>query len=213
MPTVISQEPVSDDWRRRFFLHAENICDADLQFLWGKILAGEVASPGSYSLRTLEVLRSISSGEAELFRKMCGLAFEDGWVMIPGGHIGSAFVEHGITFGSILELQDAGLLYYHNGLVKEWVQSTPPTDVLVSNGIHMQIAWGNGNPLVVPLRIPCVAFTKAGDELQKLVEPNPVMSHLEKVAEYFRSHGVAVKRGTETKMLDGQTVLTFDEEF
>jgi len=40
----VSEDPVSKDWRRKFFLHAENVCEGDMQFLWGKVLAGETAS-------------------------------------------------------------------------------------------------------------------------------------------------------------------------
>ena len=61
LPDKVSEQPVATEWRRKFFLEAENICDADLQLLWGKVLAGEITSPGSYSLRTLEILKHLSS--------------------------------------------------------------------------------------------------------------------------------------------------------
>ena len=45
LPSSVSEQPVADDWRRKFFLEAENICDQDLQLLWAKVLSGEVSSP------------------------------------------------------------------------------------------------------------------------------------------------------------------------
>lgn len=56
----VSNESVDEDWLTRFFEIAKNISAEDMQFIWGKILAGEIVNPGSFSLRTLEVLRNIS---------------------------------------------------------------------------------------------------------------------------------------------------------
>ena len=51
----VSTEEVDEDWKTRFFNIAEDVSSSEMQDLWGKILAGEVARPGSYSVRTLEV--------------------------------------------------------------------------------------------------------------------------------------------------------------
>jgi len=69
LPTDVSPTPLSDDWRTRFFNIAEDVGDEEMQKIWGKLLAGEVTQPGSYSLRALEVLRNMSKGDAEAFQK------------------------------------------------------------------------------------------------------------------------------------------------
>ena len=56
----VSEEPVEEDWTTRFFNIVEDISDEEMQRLWGKILAGEVKQPKSYSLRTLELLKKIN---------------------------------------------------------------------------------------------------------------------------------------------------------
>ncbi|MCW5201127.1 DUF2806 domain-containing protein [Desulfobulbus sp. F4] len=66
----VSAEPVDEDWITRFFNIAEEVSNEDMQKLWGRILAGEVKQPKSYSLRTLETLKNISMEEAEVFRKV-----------------------------------------------------------------------------------------------------------------------------------------------
>lgn len=63
----VSNEPVNSDWANRFFSIVEDISDETLHDIWGRILAGEVKRPNSYSLRTLELLRNITKEEAELF--------------------------------------------------------------------------------------------------------------------------------------------------
>src|ERR1700738_406886 len=42
-----------------------------LQELWGKVLAGEIEQPGSYSLRALDVLSAMTQKEAERFVAAC----------------------------------------------------------------------------------------------------------------------------------------------
>jgi uncharacterized repeat protein (TIGR03899 family) len=61
---------VDSDWITRFFRIAEDISSEQMQSLWGKVLAGEVKKPGSYSLRTLELLKNLSQSEAEQFVKI-----------------------------------------------------------------------------------------------------------------------------------------------
>lgn len=45
----VAEEPVDPDWIARFFGMAQNITTDEMQRLWGRILAGEVKRPGSFS--------------------------------------------------------------------------------------------------------------------------------------------------------------------
>lgn len=66
----VPNDPVDQDWINRFFNSVADVSNEDMQLLWGKILAGEVKQPGSFSLRTLETLRNMSKKDAELFVKI-----------------------------------------------------------------------------------------------------------------------------------------------
>ena len=70
----ISDKEVNSDWSTRFFKFAEDISDEDMQKLWGKILAGEVRKPGSFSLRTLQILYNLTKEEADVFIKLSTMA-------------------------------------------------------------------------------------------------------------------------------------------
>jgi Protein of unknown function (DUF2806) len=54
-------------WTIRLLGYAEGMADPYLQELWGKVLAGEIEQPGSYSLRTLDFLSVMTQKEAERF--------------------------------------------------------------------------------------------------------------------------------------------------
>jgi len=72
----ISEDSVDISWSDAFFNDAAHIFDEDLQILWGKILAGEIANPGKYSLKTLSILRTLSKKDAKLFEKYSQTVFK-----------------------------------------------------------------------------------------------------------------------------------------
>lgn len=65
----VSDEPVDEGWKNRFFNIIEEVTDEDMRDIWGRVLAGEVKRPKSYSLRTMEILRNLAKEEAALFVK------------------------------------------------------------------------------------------------------------------------------------------------
>lgn len=71
----VSDDPVNKDWTKRFFNIAQDISDEYMQELWSRILAGEIKQPNSFSLRTLETLKNMTTYEAELFTKVAKLLF------------------------------------------------------------------------------------------------------------------------------------------
>ena len=72
--TEVPTEEPSDDFVARFFDYAKTISTEEMQRLWGKILKGEIKRPGTFSLRTLDIVRNISQQESELFVRVCQYA-------------------------------------------------------------------------------------------------------------------------------------------
>jgi hypothetical protein len=70
---------IEDDWLNTFARIAEDKSSADLQKLFGKILAGEIRKPGSFSLRTLQFVATLSRDEAH--------RISDFYAYVLAGHI------------------------------------------------------------------------------------------------------------------------------
>ena len=68
--TEVHDHDPDPDWIARFFDGAQDVSSEELQKLWGRILAGEVKSPGQTSLRTLSILRDMTQSEAQDFSKL-----------------------------------------------------------------------------------------------------------------------------------------------
>ncbi len=75
-PVGVENSQLNIDWFIRFFEDAGNISDDGMQVLWSKVLAGEIKQPGSFSLRTLDVLKSLSKTEAEAIQLICSFAIK-----------------------------------------------------------------------------------------------------------------------------------------
>ncbi len=76
LPETVSDQPVDDDWVAQFLNHAQDISNERMQSLWARILAGEVAKPGSFSLRTLAVVRVMSKEDADTFTRFCSVVWQ-----------------------------------------------------------------------------------------------------------------------------------------
>ena len=73
---VPDQEP-DHDWIARYFEYVKDVSEKDVQELWAKVLAGSVRSPGSVSLRTLSMLRDMTSLEARTLKEAMRYRIED----------------------------------------------------------------------------------------------------------------------------------------
>lgn len=72
--TATSEGETSETWFSRFWNYAKEVRDEDAMSQWGKLLAGEVRNPGSFSLRTLSVLRTMDSQTAKRFNTIAKYA-------------------------------------------------------------------------------------------------------------------------------------------
>ncbi len=117
------------DWFSNFVELAENVSNPTMQDLWGKILAGEISNPGSFSLKALQTFKNLTIVDAKLFAKACAVAVKDkskknirllsGSYQKPGlfnffdkqRSIDIKLSQFGLGYGEILALCDNNLVY------------------------------------------------------------------------------------------------------
>lgn len=104
-PSVPPEETVNDSWIFRWRDYAGEVSTDDLQKIWGNLLAGEIKAPGSYSLRCLDFVRSLSQEDALLIEKFsCLLCSEIIWN--PKDRV----YKLPVSFSETLDLQELGLI-------------------------------------------------------------------------------------------------------
>ena len=84
-PTV-TDNPYEDDWLSTFENETCHKSSEDMQERFARMLAGEIKSPGTFSIRAIKLLGQIDSGTASIFRYFCSgcVSFDS-----PSGYGGS----------------------------------------------------------------------------------------------------------------------------
>jgi len=123
---------MDDDWIAHFFDKARLCGDHEMQSLWGKLLAGEGNSPGSYSKRTIDLIAGLDKHDAELFTKFTTYVCYIGKVPIP--LIYELEYEkdraYALTYSDFIHLEDIGFIKIDN--VKGFNSVTKVSDFSVS---------------------------------------------------------------------------------
>jgi hypothetical protein len=116
-PEKVSDTPVDVDWTSRFFKECEDISNEEMQQLWAHILAGEIARPGSFSPRTLSVVRDLTKDDANQFVKLCEFLWHiPGLGFVPVVHSVDepVSVNAGLSFAILTHLTSIGLIEFGN---------------------------------------------------------------------------------------------------
>ena len=154
------------DWFVRFYEAVGNISDEVMQELWAKLLAGEVAEPSSFSLKTIDVLRNLSKKDAELFSLICShsvMARDQNF--LP--HYDTYLEKHNIYYTDIMKLNEQGLIFNDSTIGFSMSISQNPTVLFWNNDLVMTIE--SSDVKNIEIRINTYPFTKAGQELAVLV--------------------------------------------
>lgn len=78
----IPEEELDPDWFNSWRQGASNVSNDEIQKWWAKLLRGQVSQPGQFSLRTLALLRQISSTDAWLIEKAVACVLNDSIVIL-----------------------------------------------------------------------------------------------------------------------------------
>lgn len=171
----VSDAPVEEDWISEFFDCVANVSTEKMQVLWGKLLAGEVNSPGSFSMRTLEVLRRLSIKEANIFKETAPFVLQckgdkEGrfidYFLMPDA-TNSVLEKYDITFSKIMLLSEAGLIS-ENSLISIGLNIEPNQYEMIK-GINKSIKIKNLGSSAVLVAHSAYMLTEAGKELWPIV--------------------------------------------
>lgn len=153
----VPEEPVEQDWMNRFLNIAEEISDKDMQNIWGRILAGEIKKPKSYSLRTLEVMRNMSKDEAMSLMKAS--TFQVALDLVSTEPFALGLMEQ-------ISLEDIGVVC-GDELVRTF---TIPTSGTISFELNRKARINVYAPAGIKIKFKGLKLTKAGQEIFTLIQ-------------------------------------------
>lgn len=71
LPEDANVKELDEDWVAYFFESCCTFSDKKMQSMWSRMLKMEATTPGSFSKRTIDFVRTMSKGEAELITLLC----------------------------------------------------------------------------------------------------------------------------------------------
>lgn len=201
--TVASEddEPVrvDDDWLAKWRTAAQDVSREEMQRLWGKLLAGEVAHPGTYSLHTIDFMSRMSSSDADLLARVAPFATSAGIVRVGN----EFFAKKGVTFQDLLDLDDINVINGAVGIggLSYTLHSVQHDGHLIStllggkNVLIFDMGVSTASPS--PLTFEVYAITRVGRELLSLASIPTDLEYLLAIAELSLTRGIhEVKMGT-----------------
>lgn len=181
LPEKVSSQPVDEDWIVGFFGQCQDVGDIDMQSLWAKLLAGEVATPGSFSKRTLSTVRLMDKCDADLFTKFATYVWRVGRRC---GHLDT--YEARQRFRE-LNLREPELLHLHSiGLLGE----PYPTEIPIPEGEHIWRYHSRSFRVVATYEthLPGHLLSQVGCELLSISGAKEDREYLESVAHAEGAH-------------------------
>lgn len=201
----IGEEKPDSDWTSRFFRIAEDITTEEMQVLWGKVLSGEIKRPGSYSLRTLEILKNMTKKEAEVFIKTSKAVVTKGdRVFIPKTDRENFLSDHyGVSFLDRVLLEEIGLLSPTDAAYTIGQADEDDHDIFECGSTLIMLTRPEGTP---KQKISVKLFTETGKQLKKLLDLSPAdPEYIEKFAALYQIPGVVVSAAEMVTSADGET--------
>ena len=185
-----SEQSVEDDWIFSWRESAGRVSSSELQDIWGRILAGEIKQPGTYSMRTLEFLKGLSKSEAELISKAAKFVIGDRIYRKKDDFL----EKEGLHFSHLLFLQDIGVLSGVESVGLNTTYNSFEPDryfrPLVASNKIMLIEHDDPNKTV---KAEVYLLTQVGIEVLKLASFQVDNKYLYSVAEDYVRKGFKVK--------------------
>ena len=200
------KEIISDVWLNIFGTEARPQSTEDMQLLFGRILAGEIKQPGSYSIRTIKKLVELNQDAAVLFKKLCslcvvvenpydGVIIDARVVSVEGDAAQNALKKYGLGFDQLNVLNEYGLIIsdYNSwhGYTVSRVHENDPQFLLFQ---HQGKYW---NLLPLPdqvekqdIKLSGVAFSFLGRELFRIIDQELEEEHTKDLQKYLERQNV-----------------------
>jgi hypothetical protein len=152
----VSDKPVDPDWFARWRVNAEEIQDDEMRRLWARILTGETAKPGRFSLHTLDFMRRLAKEDAALIEKVA--PFVCGREVIRHDLLAS----NGIDLHALMELQDLGVM---SGVEAQLAKTWTDSQIILRYWNKALLARSTE---VKTLMLPIYGVTKVGGQVMSL---------------------------------------------
>ena len=187
-------ETVPDtDWLYRWRDAAGEVSSDELQVLWGRLLAGEIKAPGSYSLRTLEFVRNLGRADAALIQGIAPYVVARRLIRPP--YYAEPWFGESNPFENLIQLEQLGII---SGVGTTGFQVE--FELQIRDGKAGTIIPGFGRGILATyidaskkISLSCDLVTNVGMEVFGLCKAETDIGFLQKIKKMILSQGFNAK--------------------
>ncbi len=198
LPDEDTDGEIDSDWLCEFWARAEKKSGHEVRTLFGRVLALESLSPGSFSLSTLAVLSTLDREVAPEFEKLCNMSVFAGrsaYVIVPGSDIWNPFDDYDVKFEALMALDAAGLIASTTTLTVTWkinaISGNPNAPDLNVGGKGFKVEFdASGSNSKKEFNV--IAFTNAGLEIASLISLDLNDKYLNDLRAYLGKSGCSL---------------------
>ncbi len=199
-PNEATEVPtISEDWLNNFEKEASQKSTEEMQFLFGKILAGEIQRPSSFSIKTVKLMSELDNTAAILFRQLCSLCvsikigdmyFDARVPSLAGNAASNSLKNYNLNFSSLNILQEYGLIISDYNSYFDFQMCI----VNENNQAGLSFLHQNRQYVLYPLngrasnqefRLSGVMLSCSGMELLSIIDVEPSVHYTTALIEYF----------------------------
>ena len=198
------EKTISDVWLNIFETEARPQSTEEGRLLFGRVLAGEIRNPGSYSMRTIKTLGELDQDVAALFKKFCSACVVfglpnskhvlDARVPSLGGSPGSnALAKYGLSYEKLNLLNEYDLIIsdYNSQYSYHFCKGYRDDQVFLPfqhQGKYWVLLFLPERENNSALMVSCVALSRVGKELFHIVDQDPIPEYTEALKKFFAEH-------------------------
>ena len=202
------EKTIDDYWLNIFATEARPINTEEMQHRFGRVLAGEIRKPGSYSIKAVKILGELDQDIAALFKKLCSMCitFED---TVDGNILDARILPVGIEreqgdfnkynlssyqldglsqYGLVGSTQNS--LYPYNSCIE--IQNHPPALPFRHQGLSWVLLPFSLLDTIQEFRMSGLSFSLAGRELLRIVDQEPMPEYTEDLKKFFTEQNLTM---------------------
>lgn len=153
-PSVGEPPSLDEDWMNLFSDYAARASSDRLREQWGRILAGEIRKPGTFSFTTLRVIAEMNGGLARAFQDLYRLSVE--------GCFPRPAEIKGDFFDVVTQLQAVGLIQMDMFFQKSIGTQADGFGYLIEKQFLLRVTFMPGQTAV---NFPMIKITQVGNEI------------------------------------------------
>ncbi|MDE0012889.1 MAG: DUF2806 domain-containing protein [Candidatus Poribacteria bacterium] len=196
-----AETTINDDWLNNFETQARQVSTEDMRLRFGRLLAGEIEKPGSYSIKAVKTLGELDQNVANLFKKLCSLSTG---LINASGNISSLSVlnleDDPLSFHT---LEKYGPPYHEISVLQEYDLALNADFAYLNLEKFPALLWHQGQNWIITavdsngdenqeLQLFGIQFSHVGQELYSLVDQDPVPEYTEELKKFLAGQNLSL---------------------